>query len=101
MDCSLSGSSVHGIFQAWVLELVAISLSITYSSKLLLIIELSSGIFCNLDTIFHWQIQTSVILIKNLEVKKNPTIELKSQLFIFENILFLISAFCFQVRVGL
>ena len=27
MDCSLSGSSVHGIFQAWVLEWVAVSFS--------------------------------------------------------------------------
>ena len=28
MDCSLPGSSVHGIFQAWVLEWVAIAFSI-------------------------------------------------------------------------
>ena len=27
MDCSLPGSSVHGIFQAWILEWVAISFS--------------------------------------------------------------------------
>ena len=30
MDCSLSGSSVHGIFQARVLEWVAIAFSIIY-----------------------------------------------------------------------
>ena len=32
MDCSLPGSSLHGIFQARVLEWVAIALSILYSS---------------------------------------------------------------------
>ena len=31
MDCSLPGSSVHGIFQARVLEWVAIAFSDTYS----------------------------------------------------------------------
>ena len=31
MDCSLPGSSVHGIFQARVLEWVAISFSKSYS----------------------------------------------------------------------
>ena len=30
MDCSLPGSSVHGIFQARVLEWVAIAFSMTY-----------------------------------------------------------------------
>ena len=30
MDCSLEGSSVHGIFQARILEWVAIALSETY-----------------------------------------------------------------------
>ena len=32
MDCSLAGSSVHGIFQARVLEWVAISFSDTYAA---------------------------------------------------------------------
>ena len=32
MDCSLPGSSVHGIFQARVLEWIAIAFSNTYSS---------------------------------------------------------------------
>ena len=33
MDCSLPGSSVHGIFQARVLEWVAIAFSISYLKK--------------------------------------------------------------------
>ena len=36
MDCSLPGSSVHGIFQARVLEWVAIAFSDTHASKLIL-----------------------------------------------------------------
>ena len=32
MDCSLPGSSVHGIFQATVLEWVAIAFSVSYSN---------------------------------------------------------------------
>ena len=32
MDCSLPGSSVHGIFQARVLEWGAIAFSLTYST---------------------------------------------------------------------
>ena len=33
MDCSLSGSSVHGIFQARVLEWVSIAFSLTLLTK--------------------------------------------------------------------
>ena len=38
MDCSLPGSSVHGIFQARVLEWVTIAFSILYSLLLLLLL---------------------------------------------------------------
>lgn len=44
-------------------------------TKQLLIVHLASGIFCSLD-IFHWQIQTRVILIRNMRVKENPTVYL-------------------------
>ena len=39
MDCSLPGSSVHGIFQARVLEWVAIAFSIIMSSCIELLIN--------------------------------------------------------------
>ena len=38
MDCSLPGSSVHGVFQARVLEWVTIAFSILYSLLLLLLL---------------------------------------------------------------
>ena len=38
MDCSLPGSSVHGIFQARVLEWGAIAFSVPYSNLLLIIL---------------------------------------------------------------
>ena len=34
MDCGLSGSSIHGIFQARVLEWVAIAFSALYTTEL-------------------------------------------------------------------
>ena len=36
MDCSLPGSSIHGIFQARVLEWGAIAFSLSYASKVIL-----------------------------------------------------------------
>ena len=38
MDCSLPGSSIHGIFQARVLEWDAIAFSVAYANVLLLLL---------------------------------------------------------------
>ena len=38
MDCSLPGSSIRGIFQARVLEWVAIAFSISYDSSCLIVL---------------------------------------------------------------
>ena len=43
MDCSLPGSSVHGIFQARVLEWVAIALSISYMERSLTLLGFPGG----------------------------------------------------------
>ena len=42
-DCSLPGSSVHGIFQARVLEWVAIALSISYMERSLTLLGFPGG----------------------------------------------------------
>ena len=42
MDCGLPGSSTHGIFQARVLEWVAIAFSESYAKNLLIIKEILS-----------------------------------------------------------
>ena len=46
MDCSLPGSSVHGIFQARVLEWVAIAFSLTYNRCLQMPSQCSGGLMC-------------------------------------------------------
>ena len=38
MDCSLPGSSIHGIFQARVLEWDAVAFSVAYANVLLLLL---------------------------------------------------------------
>ena len=38
MDCSLPGSSIHGIFQARVLEWGALAFSVAYANVLLLLL---------------------------------------------------------------
>ena len=43
MDCSLPGSSIHGIFQARVLEWVAIALSISYMERSLTLLGFPGG----------------------------------------------------------
>ena len=47
MDCSPPGSSVHGIFQAWILEWVAMSFSRGFSWSR----DGTRGLLCHL----HWQ----------------------------------------------
>ena len=53
MDCSLPGSSIHGIFQARVLEWGAIAFSISdYSHEIKRHLLLGSKVVTNLDGIF-------------------------------------------------
>ena len=53
MDCSLTGSSIHGIFQARVLEWGAIAFSISdYSHEIKRHLLLGSKVVTNLDGIF-------------------------------------------------
>ena len=56
MDCSLPGSSIHGIFQAGVLEWVAIAFSATDASWMLkfpiIIVFLSVSPFMSVNTLF-------------------------------------------------
>ena len=65
MDCSLLGSSVHGIFQARVLEWGAIAFS-TYSkisntvsteTTVLVVLDLLQGFSQTLDTVFKIKIE--------------------------------------------
>ena len=49
MDCSLPDSSIHGIFQARVLEWGAIAFSISLTMILLLI----KGIIVNIECLLH------------------------------------------------
>ena len=53
MDCSLTGSSVHGIFQARVLEWGAIAFSLYYNISTLKYNSLNSFFFC-LDFFFNF-----------------------------------------------
>ena len=56
MDCSLPGSSIHGIFHARVLEWVAIAFSATDASWMLkfpiIIVFLSVSPFMSVNTLF-------------------------------------------------
>ena len=72
MDCSLPGSSVHGIFQARVLEWVAIAISLLYRAHLCMN-PLVSWIFLKRFLVFlillvssislHWSLKASLCLL--------------------------------------
>ena len=53
MDCSLPGSSIHGIFQARVLEWVGIAFSIIYFNWRLITLQYCSGVCYTLTWISH------------------------------------------------
>ena len=57
MDCSLPGSSVHGIFQARVPEWVAIAFSETYAMGLLLLLSFLCSFlcYCSQERQVRWQ----------------------------------------------
>ena len=56
VDCSLPGSSVHGIFQARVLEWGAIAFSVRKNQ--------------NSDTILHWELHSSPLCTQNKNINK-------------------------------
>ena len=56
MDCSLSGSSIHGIFQARVLEWIVISFS-----RIFLTQELNPGLLHCGQTLYHLSYQGSIM----------------------------------------
>ena len=73
MDCSLLGSSVHGIFQARVLEWVAISFSkISYT---FIKIEVKCGT-TNYDSCLRWEefLSQSTVSVSEVEIYGNDSV---------------------------
>ena len=64
MDCSPPGSSAHGIFQAWILEWVAISFFLTQG------IFLTQGSNPHLLHLLHWQADSLPLLHLAYNLKK-------------------------------
>ena len=70
MDCSLPGSSVHGIFQAGVLERDAIAFSVTDSIKEFLNVRVY--LFFKIDCTFTGSIFFNVLCTTMFIKKKSP-----------------------------
>ena len=66
MDCSLPGSSVHGIFQARVLEWVAISFIVVHKTLKLIYIYIKM-VFNIMELAFGWELNIDREKLKNRE----------------------------------
>ena len=105
MDCSLPGSSVHGISQARVLEWVAIAFSkgncqwaVFYQTAYLKVWRNRNGVM------FHWTECTSMYIWENIKIEKQIYFKLWRAFYYFgvrSSRLWFFQWSCMDVRVGL